>query len=368
MKLASVSICEGVVWPIVLISSLGLLDVAPLISAEPKTAGTTGSAADVGGPKALLTAVEAKNSFNFETDQMRGTIRLDGDYHGVSRLVDKRTGKQVIYPRISALNLYRLMSVNRVMGLPRRMQRTITIGPHWVEAKWPATKSPKEGHTAHLGDITARYEVVPPNAIDVTVTLKSQGTYAGYELFMTNYFDKAFRPHVFLKPEVVHGKKREDGNTPSPVVPTVNDVFRGTLLVFPRDSHSARLGLDGRWEDQTIQLCPVRHYAHCLAVLADLENQLGVVLMSHPRDCFAISTRYHVDKDEDRLTPYSAFDFSLFGDDLVPGDERVVKVRLILTKLDDSLNQPLRLYRDFMAEMADERHSANQLDLKEVMP
>ena len=359
---ASLSIHNGVVLSILFSASFVLPDVATLIAAEREATCASASAAEADGPKALLTAGDTENSFNFETDQMQGTIRLDGDYHGVSRLVDKRTGRQLIYPRISALNLYRLMSVNRVMGLPRRMQRTVAIDPHWVEATWRATESPREGHTSHLGDITARYEVVPPNTIDVTVTLESQATYSDYELFMTNYFIKAFRPHVFLKP--VAGAKQDDGNTPAPVVPTVSDVFRGTLLVFPRDTHSARIGLDGRWEDDTIQLCPVRHYAHCLALLADLENQLGIVLMSRPRDCFAISTRYHADEDKDRLTPYSAFDFSLFGDDLLPGDRRMVKVRMALIQLDDGLHKPLGLYRDFIAETADELHSTNRLNLK----
>jgi hypothetical protein len=48
------------------------------------------------------------------------------------------------------------------------------------------------------------------------------------------------------------------------------------------------------------------------------------------------------------MTPYSAFDLSLFGDDLLPGDERTVRVRLALTALDDDLSQPLAMYRKFM--------------------
>jgi len=287
--------------------------------------------------------------FEFDTGQIQGTIRLDEAYHGVTRLVDKRTGTQVIDPRYSALNLFKLMSVNQIMGQPRSMERTTQISSDWVEVKWPATDG-------HKGEITARYEVAAANAVDVTVTVQSQGSYRGYELFMSNYFDKVLRPHVYLESR---GKK-----PPQLVVPMVNDVFRDTVLVFPRDPHSARLCLDGRWERNewstpVVQMCPVRRYAHCLAFLTDPEQQIGVVLMSNPRDCYAISTRYHAENDADRLTTYSAFDMSLFGDDLLPGVELTVKVRLALIPLDGELDRPLKLYQAFIAEMTDKADQGN---------
>lgn len=278
--------------------------------------------------------------FEFDTGQIQGTIRLDGAYHGVTRLVDKRTDTQVIDPRYSALNLFKLMSVNQIMGQPRHMERTTQASADWVEVKWSAT----DGHKA---EVTARYEVAAANAVEMTVTVRSQGVYRDYELFMSNYFDKTLRPHVYLQSR---GKK-----PPQLVVPMVNDVFRETVLVFPRDQHSARICLDGRWERNewstpTVQMCPVRRYAHCVAFLTDPDEKLGIVLMSQPRDCYAISTRYHADEEEDRLTTYSAFDFSLFGDDLLPGGERTVKVRLALIALDGELGRPLELYQAFLAE------------------
>ncbi len=136
----------------------------------------------------------------------------------------------------------------------------------------------------------------------------------------------------------------------------VSDVFRGTVLVFPRDMHSARHCVDGRWDRSeggvpVVQMCPVRCYAHCLAMLVDGEKTLAVLLMASPRDCYAFSTRYFAEDDADRLTSYSAFDFSLFGGDLVPGVERSVKVRLAVTPLDPDFTQPLKIYQEFLAEM-----------------
>ncbi len=295
------------------------------------------------GP-AVLTPGKAANSFDFDTDHMAGTICLDGAYHGLTRLVDKRTGRQVIDTRYAALNLFKLQAVNACMGQPRDMKRLAKFkeGSDWAEARWAATE-------AFKGEITARYHLRPPGAIDIIVTVRSQGTYPGFEIFMSSYFDKVLQPHVYLQTRF----PREGG--PELVVPTVNEVFRGTVLVFPRDAHAARRCLDGRWDrgefnTPTVQMCPVRRYGHCLAFMTDPERKLGVVLMALPRHCYAISTRYHAAKPADRLTSYSAFDLSLFGDDLLPGEERTVRVRLAWTALDEHMTQPLELYRAFLQE------------------
>ncbi len=299
-----------------------------------------------GPPKhAVLVRESAENVFRFQTEEIQGSIRLDGAYHGVTRLVDRRTGKQVIDPRYSALNLFKLMSVNQAMGMPRTMDRKVHASSRWVEVKWPATEG-------HHGEITARYEVRDPNAIDLAVTVRSAGAYPGYEVFTSSYFDKGLRPHVYLQPT----GRGPGGGEADLVLPRVNDVFRGTVLVFPRDWHAARRCVDGRWNRDErgtpiVQMCPVRRYAYCLAFMADPENRLGVVLMSDPRQCYAVSTRYHADDEKQRLTDYSAFDLSLFGDDLLPGDQRTARVRLAVVALDSQGSQPVKLYREFLAEM-----------------
>jgi hypothetical protein len=42
---------------------------------------------------AILTPDPTGTRFDFETSEIQGTIRLDGRYHGVTRLIDKRTVK-----------------------------------------------------------------------------------------------------------------------------------------------------------------------------------------------------------------------------------------------------------------------------------
>ena len=330
----------------VFVAGLLLASASPILSAGGET-----------NQGALLSPDADNTSFDFETDRIQGTIRTDGAYHGITRLVDKQTGRQVIDSRYSALNLFKLMSVNQIMGQPRNMERTTRASARWIEIQWAPTD-------AHAAWVTARYEVPEANAVDLTVTVRSRGTYRGYELFASHYFDKVMRPYVYLESR---------SGPPELVLPTVSDVFRGTVLVFPRDAHSARRCLDGRWDRKeygtpTVQMCPVRRYAHCLGFLTDPDEQLGVVLMAEARDCYAISTRYYAEDDADRLTTYSAFDMSLFGDDLLPGVERSVKVRLAVIALDGDLSRPVELYRTFTGQVGDESERPSPPDSKGTEP
>jgi len=308
-------------------------------------------------PNALAAepADEEQFALDFETSDVQGSIRAEEAYHGVARLTDKRTGLQLIDSRYSALNLFRLFATNLGMGTPRTMDRQIKVTDRSVEIHWPPSE-------AHQGEITARYEVREPNVVDLCVTVRALGTYSKYEILLPNYFDKTLVPHVYLKPS------RRAGNPDAEVdlvVPMVNDVFRGGVLQFPRDALAARLSVDGRWSrseygSSVAPFYPVRPYGHCLALVTDPEKRVGVALMADPRQCSAISARYFAEDDEDRLTSYTAIDFSLFGSDFLPGDRRTARVRLVLTELDEQLSQPLEFYREFIAEVSGPSDSSQE--------
>ncbi|MGE0759462.1 MAG: hypothetical protein AB7O38_20765, partial [Pirellulaceae bacterium] len=183
------------------------------------------------------------------------------------------------------------------------------------------------------------------------LTLQAKGTYAGYELLLPNYFDNAMIPHVYLQRRAV-GDKKPDSDL---VVPAFSEVYRGCSLVFPRDAHAARRPLDGRWSRSEFKanvapFFPLRHYAHPVTFMSDPEQKHAVVLLMKPAACSAISARYYTPRVEDRATTYSAVDFLIFGDDLVPGDIRTAHIRLVLSPLDDAMSQPLALYEEFLAE------------------
>lgn len=277
--------------------------------------------------------------FEFDTPLMSGRIEPAGAYHGLKKLVHKPTGRQWIDPRYSALNVFKLQSVNLCMGQPRTMPSQVTSTDKSVTMTWPATEH-------HQGEVAATWEVAGPASIDLTITVKTTGPYAAYEVFMSSYFDNTTKPHLYLK-------SRFPTEPEQLVAPMVNDVFRNCLLVFPRDSNAARLCVDGRWDRSegdvpTVQNIPVRHYARALGFLTDPDKQSALVMMSRPQHTVGISTRYFADKPEDRQTSYSAFDFSLCGEHLAPGDARTLRVRLALTELDDQMSQPPALYAQFL--------------------
>ena len=277
----------------------------------------------------------------FETGQIKGSIQPEGNYHGINQFALKQTGWNVVDPRYSALNLFKLMARNQYMGAPRLMDRKISVENGAVAVTWPATE-------IHLATLAARYEVSGTNSVDVTVTVSSKTAYPDYEVFIPSYFDKSLRPYIYLQ------KARYPKAPPELVVPLVSDVFRGTLLAFPRDVHAARLAIDGRWDRKeskanVVPVTPARNYAHCMAFLVDDKKTFAVVVMARPKDCYAITARYFADDPKDRMTSYSAVDFCMFGNDLLPGQTRTARLRLAITPLDEQMSQPMQLYKKFLA-------------------
>ncbi|MCA9170758.1 MAG: hypothetical protein KDB23_23935 [Planctomycetales bacterium] len=317
---------------------LGLLGIALSVLASGR------ALAHDRGKAVRLIPNETTKTYDFDTDHVAGSIRADGAYHGVSRLVHKASGIQVIDPRYSALNIFRLFSVNLGLGTPRHWTREIRATETSVEIRWAATD-------AHQGTILARYEVREPGDVDLTVTLESLGTYSGYELLLPSYFDPSMIPHVYLK-------RRAVGATPPDidlVVPRFSEVFRGCSLVFPRDAHTARFPLDGRWNRSEYKMSvapffPVRHYGYPFMFVTDRDKTIAAVMMMRRDDCSAISSRYYSERIEERAASYSAMDFLVFGRDVLPGNVLTARVRLSLTSLDTELSQPLKLHQQFLGE------------------
>jgi hypothetical protein len=227
------------------------------------------------------------------------------------------------------------------MGTARGNERTIEMDDETIEVHWPATDD-------HKAEITARYEIVEPNIIDLSITVHSNWPYPGYEVFLSNYFNESLNPHVY-----VQGSPFDDPSDKARwIAPKVNDVFVGTGLVFPRDQHAARRSVDGRWDRiwGLYQWNPQRYFDFPIIMSADVEQGVAAVLMSRPEDCFAVISGYESDNDDDPFADQNPLYMSLFGDDFRVGDERTVEVRFAVTEIDETMSQPLGLYESFLVE------------------
>ena len=282
-----------------------------------------------------------QNVWHFETEQMAGYVQPDGDRHGIKELTHKPTGAQVVHPKYDLLNLFFMFSQNHCMGQARENERSITSAGNAIDVHWAPTDN-------HKAEMTARYEVVEPNAVDLSITVKSNWPYPAYEVFLSNYFDLSLRPYVYVQGspfDIPADRARW-------IAPEVNDVFVGTGLVFSRDQHAARRSTDGRWDRiwGLYQWNPQRYFESPVIMSANLETGVAGVLISRPQDCYAVISGYQSDNMKDPFRDQNPLYLSLFGDDFRVGDERTVEVRFAVTEIDESLTQPLALYEAFMEE------------------
>ncbi len=283
-----------------------------------------------------------QKGWHFETQELKGFLLPEGQRHGIKSLLHKPTGIDVVHPKYDVLNFFLLFSTNHCMGTDREKERTVQATEDGIVIHW----APTEDHKAEL---IALYQFKEPKIVDLTVAVRSQWVYPAYEVFLSNYFDPSMQPYVY-----VQGSPYADPpNQPQWIAPSVNDVFVGTGLVFPRDQHAARLSVDGRWERiwALYQWNPQRYYAKPVMFQTDPQRRIAAVLMSRPEDCFAVVSGYNSPNENDPFKGQNPLYLSLFGNDLVIGSERTAKVRLQVTELDEVMKRPLKLYEAFLSEM-----------------
>lgn len=281
------------------------------------------------------------NGWHFETADLEGFLLPHGQRHGIKTLVHRPTGIDVVHPDYDVLNLFLLFSTNLCMGTAREKDRTVEEIDGGVRVTWPPTND-------HRAELIAEYRLVEPDAIDLLVTVRSHWPYPAYELFLSNYFDPAMRPYV-----LVQGSEYVDPpNVPQWIAPEVNDVFVGTGLVFPRDQHASQRSVDGRWNRiwALYQWNPQRYYAEPVLFQSDPERRVAAVLMSRREDCFAVISGYESPNLADPFKSQNPLYLSLFGDDLVAGDERTVRARLAVVPFDGDFTRVEAAYRRFAAE------------------
>ncbi len=292
--------------------------------------------------------------YAFETAEIQGTLRPGNEFphHGLTHLVHKSTGIEFVHPLYAILNLYRFMhrdpsaatGMDSDLGNPRQGERHIEADESSVTLRW-ALQDP-----AHP-EMAIRYEIAEPATIDMTVTVTPNAAANDFEALLACYFDPVHVPHIYLARDrfELEDELGRFGDEPELASVVVNPIFRGGVLVYPRDEDAVGISVDGRWRD-IARFSPVRRYKLPVCFQADRGQQVAAVLMSRPEDCFAVSSGYDSPDARDRFHKHNPLYLSLFGGTLEPGVARTARARLVVTNLDEDLSQPLEHYAAFLAE------------------
>jgi hypothetical protein len=280
--------------------------------------------------------------FNFDTGELRGTLRLDGKLQGIPEMVHAASGREVTFGggHVGLSSPYRVFSTDTRYGHAARdwpsVPRLLDDGA--VEAVFP----PADDHPLEL---TLIYRWASPDTLDVETIAKPLADMPRFEVFMSNYFGEGFSASVYLQPP---GKTK--GASPGFVAPEFSPLVDGNYLMFPRDREAAEIIFDRRWEapPNPVQWCVSRYLAAPLAMRRHAGSGLVALLMAPPEDCFAVATPYEKNPP-DGIANHRSLYLSLFGGDVEKGRTVRARSRLVVRQgLSDA--DAVERYKAYLAE------------------
>ena len=277
--------------------------------------------------------------YTFDTGQLRGKVRLDGQSQGISSVVYVPTNTELVtIPGL--LSYYRMLSTGVQHGLAVRdwpvVARVVENGA--LEIRFPPA-------TEHPMEVAGKFRWRSADTLDLETTVKAAGALPRLEVFLSSYLAEGFDARVFVK------RNRYGNGQPVEFLPVDgSELIAGNYLMFPRDLESLRVMYDGRWEipPSPVTWAFVRYMAAPIAVRRNAKSGLTAVLMSPPDDCFAVSTPYNK-QPPDGVASHKSLYLSLFGRDLAAGQTAQAHCRLIIAK-DLSDEAILERYRQYLAE------------------
>lgn len=257
--------------------------------------------------------------FDSNTGKLSGRLKFDGKRQGVATVVDVESG-QVLTKVVGVFSPYRVFSTNRRYGNAARDWPTTSklLADGAVEVHWPAAKE-------HPLEMTAVYRWSAADTLDLQITVRPERDMPDFEMFLSSYFGDNFRAAMYVIPA------KDAGGKPAFVAADPRPRSKSGYAIFPRDASSEKMILDGRWK---IPPSPVawdieRRLAAPLAVRRDKATGITAAMMARPQDCFAISCRWNLDKNE---SGYRSLYMSLFGRDLKADQAATADCRLIIGK------------------------------------
>jgi hypothetical protein len=281
-------------------------------------------------PANLRFVASAGGEFQFDTGELRGTLRAGGKSRGVSSVVHIPSGK-TISEGFGLLSHYRVFTTNHRYGpgawyVPSeaRLNDDGSVEVHWLAAD----DRPFE--------MWALYSWSGPATLDVETRVRPHSDLSGFESFLASYFAKTFTSSM------VCVKKR-------PLMSAVES--QGEWQMSPRDQAAISLIHDGRWTfaPNPVDWAILPKLAQPLGVRRDPASGITALVMAPAGDCFAVSTPY-----ETFETHHSVY-LSLFGRNIKAGETARARARLVVVHAPLSENEVLKLYKTYMDSLRKRR-------------
>ncbi|MGO8928315.1 MAG: hypothetical protein ACLQU3_15715 [Limisphaerales bacterium] len=280
----------------ILVTALGICGVS-FAQAQIKPAGNG----------TLAFSASGTNEFAFDTGVLKGKLRADGKSRGLSSVVYLPTGA-TLDSSMGLFGHYRVFSANKRYG---------TAAWDWpsdarlrqdgsVEVRWP----PAEDRPFEL---RAVYRWAAPNILDLETSVQAKTNLAKFESFLASYFAEGFTNSCVYA--------RSNGQSWFMSAEKSDGIWQA----FPRDDQAASIIQDGRWKflPNPVDWVIRPHLAKPLGVRRCPADGLGALLMSPPRDCFAVLTPFEAE-------PHRSMYLSLFGKDLKAGETARARARLVI--------------------------------------
>ncbi len=285
-------------------------------------------------PKTLAFKPAGPGQYDFNTGKLSGRLKLDGKRQGVATIVDVKSG-QVLTKVVGIFSPYRVFSTGHRYGDAARDWPTTSklLADGAVEVHWPAAEE-------HPLEITAVYRWSAADTLDLQTTVRPKQDMPDFEMFLSSYFGDNFRAAIYMKPP------KDSGEPPTFIAADPRPHSKSGYAMFPLDAAAEKMILDGRWKVPPSPVdWDIEHWlAAPLAIRRETAAGITAAMMARPQDCFAISCRWNLAKNE---AGYRSLYMSLFGRDLKAGQPATANCRVIIDK-----NIPdtdiIRLYQEYI--------------------
>jgi hypothetical protein len=255
----------------------------------------------------LAFSASGTNEFAFDTGILKGKLRAGGKSRGLSSVVHLPTGA-TLDSSMGLFGHYRVFSANKRYGTAAwDWPSDATLRPDGsVEVRWPSADD-------RPFELRAVYRWAAPNILDLETSVLAKTNLAKFESFLGSYFAEGFTNScVYVRSNSQSWLKAADRSA-------------GIWQAFPRNDQAVSIIQDGRW---TFPPSPVDwavgpRLAKPLGIRRCPANDLRVLVMSLPQDCFAVLTPFETE-------PHRSMYLSLFGKDLKASETARARARLVI--------------------------------------